>query len=319
MLNQSELIEMYEKMFTIRQFEFKVKELVENGSIFGVIHQYIGEEAIAVGAIAAIKKDDYILSNHRGHGHLIARGSRLDKMMAELMGRKTGYCQGKGGSMHIADVDLGILGANGIVGGGIPISVGIGLTSKLKYKNNRVVIVFFGDGAANQGSFHESINLASIWDLPIIFLVENNQYGLSMSVQKSMNIETVAERAKGYGIPGECIDGNDVEKVYSTVFEAAEKARNGEGPILIDAKTYRWKGHSTNDKGLYRSKEEVNYWMERCPIKRLMEKLIKIGVSEERFTKIHKEIQKKLIEAEKWGLNSPFPDPSEAEENLFAN
>jgi len=317
MLNQSELIEMYNKMFTIRQFEFRVKELLENGSVFGFVHQCIGEEAIAVGAITAIKKDDYILSTHRGHGHLIARGAGLDKMMAELMGRKTGYCRGKGGSMHIADIDLGILGANGIVGGGIPISVGAGLTCKLKHKNNRVVLVFFGDGAANQGSFHESINLASIWDLPIIFIVENNQYGLSMSSQRSMNIETVAERAKAYGIPGKCIDGNDIEKVYSTVLDATKKARNGEGPTLIDAKTYRWKGHSTNDKEIYRSREEVNYWMEKCPIKRLKEKLVEIGVSEESFSKMNEEIQKKLIEAEKWGLNSPFPDPSEAEENLF--
>lgn len=318
MLNKSELLKMYKKMFTIRQFEFRVKELLENGSIFGFVHQYIGEEAIAVGAIAAIKKDDYILSTHRGHGHLIARGARLDKMMAELMGRKTGYCKGKGGSMHIADIDLGILGANGIVGGGIPISVGAGLTSKLKFKNNRIVLVFFGDGAANQGSFHESINLASIWDLPVIFLVENNKYALSTSVQKSMNIDNIAKRANSYGILGECIDGNDVEKVYSVVLLAAEKARSGEGPTLIEAKTYRWEGHSTNDKELYRSKEEVNYWKDRCPIKRLREKLIKIGVNEKGFKKIHEEIDMKLEEAEKYGLNSLFPDPSGAEEDLFA-
>jgi pyruvate dehydrogenase E1 component alpha subunit len=317
MLPKETMLRMYKTMLKIREFDSRINELLKQGLMFGFSHQYIGEEAVAVGSCDAINTDDYITSTHRGHGHCIAKGARLDKMMAELMGRKTGYCKGKGGSMHIADIEVGNLGANGIVGGGIPIAVGAALKAKLK-KTGQVAISFFGDGASNQGVLHESMNLASIWKLPVIFLCENNKYGMTMSVKKSINIENIAERAKGYGIPGIIIDGNDVEEVYNAVKEAAERARRGEGPTMIEAKTYRWKGHSTNDLCVYRTEDEVEEWKKKCPIKRLKDKLLKIGVGENELSSIEEAVKQELKEAEDFAINSPYPDPSEAMEDLFA-
>jgi TPP-dependent pyruvate/acetoin dehydrogenase alpha subunit len=240
-LSSQQLQALLQTMYRIRAFEEKVDELFMRGEVHGTTHLSIGEEATPTGALAALRPDDYVTSTHRGHGHCIAKGADLNLMLAELLGKETGYCRGRGGSMHIADVKTGNLGANGVVGGGIPIATGVGLSMKLQ-KLERVCLCFFGDGAANEGTFHEAINMASIWDLPVIFLCENNQYGMSMSVQRSMHSDGVAPRAGAYGIPGARVDGNDVLAVYETVSKAVQRARAGQGPTLIEAITYRYKG-----------------------------------------------------------------------------
>jgi pyruvate dehydrogenase E1 component alpha subunit len=254
-------------MWTIRRFEEAVDELFARGLMHGTMHLSIGQEASATGACLAMREDDLITSTHRGHGHCIAKGADLERMMAELLAKETGYCRGRGGSMHIADVSKGNLGANGIVAGGIPIAVGAALAQTMK-RSNRVVLSFFGDGAANEGAFHEAVNLAAVWNLPVVFLCENNHYGMSMSTERAFKIEHISERAAGYGIPGVTIDGNDVQAVYDEAAVAIERARNGGGPTLIEAQTYRWKGHSKSDKNLYRSKEEIDDWKSRDPIGR---------------------------------------------------
>jgi len=254
-------------MWTIRRFEEAVDELFARGLMHGTMHLSIGQEASATGACLAMREDDLITSTHRGHGHCIAKGADLERMMAELLAKETGYCRGRGGSMHIADVSKGNLGANGIVAGGIPIAVGAALAQTMK-RSNRVVLSFFGDGAANEGAFHEAVNLAAVWNLPVVFLCENNHYGMSMSTERAFKIEHISERAAGYGIPGVTIDGNDVQAVYDEAAVAIERARSGGGPTLIEAQTYRWKGHSKSDKNLYRSKEEIDDWKSRDPIGR---------------------------------------------------
>jgi acetoin:2,6-dichlorophenolindophenol oxidoreductase subunit alpha len=254
-------------MWTIRRFEEAVDELFARGLMHGTMHLSIGQEASATGACLAMREDDLITSTHRGHGHCIAKGADLERMMAELLAKETGYCRGRGGSMHIADVSKGNLGANGIVAGGIPIAVGAALAQTMK-KSNRVVLSFFGDGAANEGAFHEAVNLAAVWNLPVVFLCENNHYGMSMSTERAFKIEHISERAAGYGIPGVTIDGNDVQAVYDEAAVAIERARSGGGPTLIEAQTYRWKGHSKSDKNLYRTKEEIDDWKSRDPIGR---------------------------------------------------
>jgi acetoin:2,6-dichlorophenolindophenol oxidoreductase subunit alpha len=254
-------------MWTIRRFEEAVDELFARGLMHGTMHLSIGQEASATGACLAMREDDLITSTHRGHGHCIAKGADLERMMAELLAKETGYCRGRGGSMHIADVSKGNLGANGIVAGGIPIAVGAALAQTMK-KSNRVVLSFFGDGAANEGAFHEAVNLAAVWNLPVVFLCENNHYGMSMSTERAFKIEHISERAAGYGIPGVTIDGNDVQAVYDEAAVAIERARSGGGPTLIEAQTYRWKGHSKSDKNFYRTKEEIDDWKSRDPIGR---------------------------------------------------
>ncbi|HZW02815.1 MAG TPA: thiamine pyrophosphate-dependent dehydrogenase E1 component subunit alpha, partial [Anaerolineaceae bacterium] len=234
---------MLEQMMTIRVFEEKAEELYALGKVHGTMHLSIGQEATAAGASHALRPSDYLLNHHRGHGHLIAWGSDPKLMMAEFLGKETGYGRGRGGSMHIADVAKNNLGANGIVGGGVPLAVGVGLSIKLR-KTDQVVMVIFGDGAANEGAFHESLNMASIWKLPVVYLCENNQFGMSMSFQRAFNIEHVSERACAYGIPGVTVNGNDPLAVYGAVHTAAERARRGEGPSLVEAVTYRWRGHS---------------------------------------------------------------------------
>jgi pyruvate dehydrogenase E1 component alpha subunit len=239
-------------------------------------------------------------------------------MMAELLGRKTGYCKGKGGSMHIADINIGILGANGVVGGGIPIATGAGLSIKMK-GTKQVVICFFGDGAVNQGSFHESLNLASIWNLPVIYIIENNLYGMSMAVNKAVKIDRLADRAKAYNIPGIVMDGNDVIAVYDAVSEAVEKVRNGEGPILIESLTYRWRGHSRSDARAYRTREEEAEWREKCPIKRFKERLISEGLlTEEEFKELQKKVDDDLNNAVEFAKASPFPDPEDLLTDVYA-
>ncbi|MDK2878021.1 MAG: acetoin:2,6-dichlorophenolindophenol oxidoreductase subunit alpha [Thermoanaerobacteraceae bacterium] len=312
-------LNMYKKMLEIRKFEEKAIEFFTQNLIRGSMHLYIGEEAVAVGVCSALNRDDYIVSTHRGHGHCIAKGADLDKMMAELLGKATGYCKGKGGSMHIADVESGNLGANGIVGGGIPIAVGAALSSKLQ-KLNRVSVSFFSDGASNQGTFHESINLASIWKLPIIFVCENNFYGITMPVKESTSVEKISERAKAYSIPGITIDGNNVLEVYQTALEAVERARKGEGPTLIEAITYRWEGHYKGDPQVYRSKEEIDEWKEKDPIKRFRELLFAENILDEDMdAQIIKEVQEEIQNASDYALRSPNPSPQDLLNDVYAN
>jgi acetoin:2,6-dichlorophenolindophenol oxidoreductase subunit alpha len=254
-------------MWTIRRFEEAVDDLFARGLMHGTMHLSIGQEAVPVGACLALRDGDYITSTHRGHGHCIARGARLDAMMAELLAKETGYCRGRGGSMHIADVATGNLGANGIVAGGVPIASGAALAVRLR-GGSEVVVSFFGDGAVNEGAWHEGVNLAAIWDLPVVFVCENNQYGMSMSVARASKVERLSIRAAAYGIPGVTVDGNDPQAVHDAVAEAVSLARAGQGPSMVEAVTYRWKGHSKSDKNLYRTREEIAGWREADPIAR---------------------------------------------------
>lgn len=312
------LVGMYRNMCRIRRFEEKVSELFAAGRIPGFVHVYIGEEAVAVGACSALRKDDYITSTHRGHGHCIAKGGDLKYMMAELFGKDTGYCKGKGGSMHIADVDLGILGANGIVAAGIPIAVGAGLSAKLR-GTDQVAVSFFGDGASNRSTFHEGINLAAIWKLPVIFLCENNLYAQTTPAWAETSVENIADRAVGYSIPGKITDGNDVMAVYSTVAEAVKQAREGDGPTLIECKTYRWRGHFEGDPQKYRNREEVKEWMKRDPIKRLGIQLTKQDIlTKEGLREIDDAVMQEVEEAVTFAESSLYPKPEEALEDVYS-
>lgn len=262
----------------IRAFEEKAEELYGLGKVHGTMHLSIGQEATAVGASFGVRRGyDYLLNHHRGHGHCLAWGSDVNRMMAEFMGKEAGYCRGRGGSMHIADIEHHNLGANGIVGGGVPMAVGVGLSIQLR-KTDQVCLVIFGDGASNEGAFHESLNMASIWKLPVVYLCENNQYGMSMSIQRSINIPKVSERASAYGIPGETVDGNDFFAVYQAVHAAAERARRREGPTLLESITYRWRGHSKSDRQVYRTREELKAWQAKDPIPRLASSLMDCGL-----------------------------------------
>lgn len=319
-LKKEKLLDMYRKMVRIRKFETRVEELHVQGILPGLKHLYIGEEAVAVGVASCLREDDYIGSTHRGHGHLIAKGGDVKLMMAELYGKKTGYCKGKGGSMHIADINIGILGANGIVAANIPIVGGAALSCKMR-KTDQVAVSFFGDGGANEGIFHEGLNLASVWKLPAIFVCENNQYAISTPHKKVTAVENIAERAKAYNMPGVTVDGMDVLAVYAAAREAVERARKGEGPTFIECKTYRFKGHYVGEgqrELSYRLPEEVKGWKKMCPIKRFKETLIKEKViSEEIAEKIEKDIEREIEEAVKFAEESPYPLPEEALEDLF--
>ncbi len=257
-------------MWKIRRFEEAVDDLFARGLMHGTMHLSIGQEGSATGACLSLRQDDAITSTHRGHGHCIAKGASLERMMAELLGKETGYCRGRGGSMHIADTATGNLGANGIVAGGIPIATGAALAFQMRGLD-RVAVSFFGDGATNEGAFHEALNLAAIWKLPIVFVCENNKYGMSFSTEFSVAIEHIADRAAAYGMPGHKVDGNDVEAVDAAVSAAVDRARSGGGPTLVEAETYRWKGHSKSDKNLYRTREEIAEWRDRDPIVRFEE------------------------------------------------
>ena len=308
-LSNEGMIEMLKKLIEIRRFEEKAIQLYKTGKIWGYLHPCIGQEAIPVGACQAIEIKDYIISNHRGHGHCIARGADMGKMMAELFGKSTGYCKGRSGSMHITDMELGILGENGIVGGGIPISVGAGLSCKMDGKGN-VVVCFFGDGAANNGVFHESLNMSAIFKLPVIYICENNMYAISMRSSDSVACRDVGKRSCAYGIPGHIIDGSDPVKIYNTVKRAAGHARDGRGPSLIEAKTYRFYGHHPNDPAEYRGREEVEYYIsERDPVAnfkgRLFEKKI---ITEEEIKKIESGVDKKIKDAVAFAEKSPEPE-----------
>jgi pyruvate dehydrogenase E1 component alpha subunit len=313
-----ELIRFLHCMRLIRAFEEKAEELYLLGKVHGTMHLSIGQEACAVGAVGALRADDYILSTHRGHGHSIAKGADVGRMMAEFLGKETGYCRGRGGSMHIAEVDLGNLGANGIVAGGLPLACGVGLSLKLQ-KLDRVVVSFFGDGAVNEGAFHESLNLAAIWKLPVVFFCENNQYAMSMPVENAFSIEHLSQRACAYNIPGVTVDGNDVLEVYDAVRTAAERARAGQGPSLIEAVTYRWKGHSKSDQQAYRTREEVKEWQARDPIARLQSYLQEHGwLDEKRATDLEAKAQADIDEAAAFAESGPYPEPDEVLEGVYA-
>ena len=317
-IEKEKLIDMYRVMVRIRTFENRVYKEFAAGNIPGFVHLYAGEEAIAAGACANLRPDDYITSTHRGHGHLIAKGGKTDRMMAELYGKKTGYNKGKGGSMHIAEVDIGILGADAIVGAGIPIAGGAALSAKLR-GTTQVTICFLGDGACNTSRFHEGINLASIWKLPIVYVIENNVYAETTTVSYAMNISKIANRAAAYGLPGKTVDGNDVLAVYEAAGEALDRARKGKGPSLIECITCRHYGHYEGDTQTYRTKQEFEECHKRDPIPRFRKKLIEMGVlTDKEADKIHQEVEAEIDEAVKFAEESPFPSPEETLEDVYA-
>lgn len=316
-LSNEEMIEMYATMKRIRLFEETVIEQLTAGKTPGFVHTYIGEEAVATGVCATLKEADYITSTHRGHGHLIAKGGETKFMMAELFGKKTGYCKGKGGSMHIADIDLGILGANGIVGGGPPIAAGAALAAQYNDTDN-VSICFLGDGASNQGTTHEAMNLAAVWKLPVVFVIENNGYGEFTPQSEHQTLEDVADRASGYGMPGVVVDGNDVMAVYEAASEAVVRARKGEGPTLIECKTFRIRGHFEGDPQTYRPEGEVEEWKKKCPIEKFEAKLMEMKVlSKKKIGEIGANLKKELEEAIKFAEDSPYPDVSEVTTDVY--
>jgi pyruvate dehydrogenase E1 component alpha subunit len=315
---KEQLLSFYREMFKVRSFDSMAADLFLQARMSGNIHTCVGEEATAVGACQALRPSDFITATHRGHGHCIAKGADPKKMMAELFGKKTGYCKGKGGSMHIADVGLGILGANGIVGAGIPIATGSALASKIKNSDD-VTLAFFGDGASNQGTFHESINMASAWKLPIIYMCENNKYGVSVCIDRVTNTEDIADRAQGYHIPGVVVDGNDIFAVYEAVSAAAERARKGDGPTLIECKTYRQRGHYEGDPMVYRTKEEMQAWKEKDPVVRLREQLAgQNGITEEELAAIETEVKEEIEAAVVFAEESPFPEADEVITDMYA-
>jgi len=309
-IKKDTLIKLYSTMLKIRLFEERVIDLYARGLIPGLAHLYIGEEAVATGACCVLREKDYITSTHRGHGHVIAKGADLKPMMAELFGKETGYCKGKGGSMHIADMDIGILGANGIAGGGIPIAVGAGLSAKLR-RSDQVTACFFGDDASNNGVFHEGLNLASLYGLPVIFICENNLYGISVGQKKQRLVQDIAVRATSYEMPSVVVDGNDVLEVYSESLKAFKRAQGGGGPTLIECKTYRWRGHHEGDPNLgrrYRTPEEIEVWKEKDAIKSMANKLIADKVlTKGKMEDLKNEILQELEEAVLFANDSDFP------------
>ncbi|MCW4055303.1 MAG: thiamine pyrophosphate-dependent dehydrogenase E1 component subunit alpha [Candidatus Bathyarchaeota archaeon] len=317
-LESDKLVEMLRKMLEIRLFEEKVFELYGENLVPGTIHLYAGEEAVAVGVCSNLRLDDYIVSTHRGHGHCIAKGASLDKTMAEILGKKTGYCKGKGGSMHIADFSVGMLGATAVVGAGIPIAAGAGLSAKLR-GTDQVAACFFGDGASNQGTFHEAINIAAIWRLPVLFVCENNLYAMGTCQTRVMLLKNLAERAKAYGIPGVSVDGNDVIAVHDAAQEAVKRARGGDGSTLIECKTYRHKGHSRFDPATYRPPAEVEEWLRKDPIQRLKKRLLNNGdISEAAVEQLENQVSEAVEKAVSFAVNSEYPQPEEALEDVYA-
>lgn len=317
-LERTDNRELLRQMCTIRAFEEMAEQLYALGKIHGTMHLSIGMEASAVGAVAALRPDDLILSTHRGHGHCIAKGADLNRMMAEFMGKENGYCRGRGGSMHIADVAGGNLGANGVVGGGISTAMGYALALKMQ-KRDQVILSFFGDGAANLGTFNESLNMAAIWKLPVVYVCENNQFAMSYPVSKAFAIERIADRAAGYGIPGKTVDGNDVLAVHAAVKRAVDRARAGEGPSLVENVTYRWRGHSKSDANRYRTREEIEVWKEKCPIKRFRHDLILAGeLTENEAQRIEQKVGAAIEAAVAFAEASPEPPLESIEDGVYA-
>ena len=302
-------------LLLIRAFEEKAEELFSLGRVHGTMHLSIGQEAVAVGASSALRPDDYLLNHHRGHGHCLAWfGSDVKAMMAEFMGKETGYCRGRGGSMHIANVEANNLGANGIVAGGVPIAAGVGLSIRMR-RTDQVCLVIFGDGAVNEGAFHESLNMASIWKLPVVYLCENNQYAMSMPASKAFNIARLSQRACAYGVPGCSVDGNDALEVYAAVSEAAARARQGQGPTLVEAVTYRYRGHSKSDPQAYRTRDEVKEWQAQDPILRFAQA---VGLGEADLETMRAAAARQIEEAVAYAEASPEPDVSTLLEGVYA-
>ena len=305
-------------MWEIRAFEERTIELFTAGELPGFLHSQIGQEAVCVGTCSALRPEDYVTSTHRGHGDIIAKGGRLERMMAELYAKETGYCRGKGGSMHIFDFGLGVLGANGIVGAGLPIAVGAALSVQLR-GTEQVAVAFFGDGASNQGAFHEALNLASVWDLPAVFVCQNNEYGESTPRRVQQKISDIAVRAEGYDIPGVVVDGMDVVAVHRSVAEAVGRARRGEGPTLVEAKTYRFLGHYVGDSEPYRAREEVAAWRARDPIFTFETLLEEHGVLGEKAARdVEAEVRAVVEDAVEFARQSSEPDTSTAFEDIYA-
>ena len=309
---------LYRKMVQIRKFEEKLYQLFLTRPMPGSMHQYNGEEAVAVGVCAHLNKDDYITSTHRGHGHCIAKGVEIKKIMAEMFAKKTGCCGGMGGSMHIADFSIGMLGAIGIVGAGIPIAVGAAWSCKYR-GSKQVAVAFFGDGAANEGAFHEALNLAAVWKLPAVFVCENNVYGFSTHYRRVTAVEDIADRAAGYGIPGKVVDGMSVRAVYREFGEAVERARAGDGPTLLECKTYRYMGHSRFEKASYRTKEELEEWKKRDPVKLFKEFLLKeMKIDGKDLGRIDSQIDKEISDSVEYSEKSPDPAPDDYKKYLYA-
>lgn len=317
-LERDDLLQMFKTMLLIRRFEEQCVEFYKSGEIHGSLHPCIGQEATAVGACAALRRDDYMTCTYRGHGQALAKGLDPKQAMAELLGRKTGCNQGKGGSMHFTDPDIGLLGENAIVGAGVPIAVGAAMTAQLD-KTGRVAITFFGDGAVNQGAFHEAMNMAAIWDLPIIFFCENNLYSEMTPIKDMVNVAQLADRATAYGMQAVTVDGYDPIAVYEVTKAAVERARGGEGPTFIEAMTYRLFGHMVGDAEPYRTKAEVEEWRKRDPITTFPKQLIdKFAFTEADIEAATAEVETELAEISRFALESPWPDVSKIAEDVFA-
>jgi len=318
-LDPEQLVKAYRTMLLIRHFEYAAgRKLFSQGVVKGTIHPYVGEEAVATGAFLALQEGDMVTSTHRCHGHCLALGGDPLRVMAEILGRETGYCRGRGGSMHIASAECGMLGAMGIVGAGLPIAVGAALANQYRGED-RVVVACFGDGASNQGMFHESVNLAAIWALPVIFLCENNQYAVSTSISYSARITAIACRADAYGIPGILVDGMDIIAVYQKTLAAVERARNGEGPSLIEAKTYRFEGHYFGEPQVYRSASEVEQWKKKDPIRYLREWLEKEGVlTAAEADLLDEDVKQEIEKVTKTALAAPFPGDEQFDRYVYA-
>lgn len=311
--------DMYLRMKRIREFETKAQNLFAEGKIPGFVHLYIGEEAVATGVCEELRDEDFITSTHRGHGHIIAKGGDMRYMMAELYGKATGYCKGKGGSMHIADASKGILGANGIVGAGHNIAVGAGLSISVR-GTDQVCVCFFGDASTNQGTFHESMNMASIWKLPVVYVCENNLYGISMSQERHQAIRDIADRAASYGIPGVVVDGNDVFAVWEAAAEAVKRARQGLGPTLIECKTYRHRGHFEGDPAKYKPTEEQKAWMEKDPIDRMCSYMLEKSILDKNeLARMNQQVNEEIAEAIRFAEESPLPDLESAVADVYSD
>ncbi len=314
---KAELADALSKMHQIRLFEEGAEDSYARGLIHGTMHLSIGQEASAVGVCMMLNDNDQITSTHRGHGHCVAKGAELKRMFAEFFGKEEGYCRGRGGSMHIADVSSGNLGANGIVAGGIPIAVGAALANK-QLGNNKVVICFFGDGASNEGAFHEALNIASVWKLPIVFVCENNGYGMSTSTARSMSVDNVADRASAYSMPGLVVDGNVISDVAEATHGFVERAKAGEGPALLECKTYRWRGHSKSDRNRYRTTEEIEEWKKKDPILQFENKLREYQILiDSEINDIAERAAQSVKDAIEYAKSCTDPDPASVTRDVY--
>jgi TPP-dependent pyruvate/acetoin dehydrogenase alpha subunit len=313
------LLQSWRTMLLIRRFEEAVERVFAEGRVVGTAHFCIGQEASAVGTVAALRDDDMVTSNHRGHGHFLAKGADPGRLMAELFGRETGYARGRGGSQHVADFSIGFLGSHGITAGMIPVATGAALSQK-QLETGRVVVAFFGDGATGQGAFHEAVNIGAAWELPIVYLCENNLYAMSTPIEQSFKVTSVADRASAWGIPGVSVDGNDVEAVQEAVHRAAEQARMGGGPTLLEARTYRHCGHSKSDQCLYRTDDEEQRWIERDPLTLAEERILEREIATRaELDPIAEEVAAEVEAAVRFAEESPDPDPATVTDGVFAD